>query len=34
MSNLSLDLFLPIFYGSLTNVEFLRLGHFLINYKG
>ena len=21
------------FYGSLTNVEFLRLGHFLRNYK-
>ena len=25
---------LPTFCGSLTNVEFLRLGHFLINYKG
>ena len=25
---------LPSFYGSLTNVEFLRLGHFLRNYKG
>ena len=25
---------LPTFYGSLTNVEFLRLGHFLGNYKG
>ena len=24
----------PIFHGSLTNVEFLRLGHFLGNYKG
>ena len=22
------------FYGSLTSVEFLRLGHFLRNYKG
>ena len=29
-SNLSLDL--P-FYGSLANVEFLCLGHFLRNYK-
>ena len=25
---------LPTFHGSLTNVEFLRLGHFLGNYKG
>ena len=24
----------PTFYGSLTNVEFLRLGHFVRNYKG
>ena len=24
----------PTFYGSLTNVEFLRLGDFLRNYKG
>ena len=24
----------PSFQGSLTNVEFLRLGHFLGNYKG
>ena len=24
----------PAFYGSLTNVEFLRLGHFLRNDKG
>ena len=24
----------PSFLGSLTNVEFLRLGHFLGNYKG
>ena len=24
---------LPTFYGSLTNVEFLRLGHFLRKYK-
>ena len=23
----------PTFYGSLTNVEFLRIGHFLRNYK-
>ena len=25
---------LPTFNRSLTNVEFLRLGHFLGNYKG
>ena len=25
---------LPTFYGSLTNVEFFRLGPFLRNYKG
>ena len=25
---------LPTFHGSLTNVEFLRLGHFFGNYKG
>ena len=24
----------PTFYGALTNVEFLHLGHFLRNYKG
>ena len=24
----------PTYYGSLTVVEFLRLGHFLRNYKG
>ena len=24
----------PTFYGSLTNVEYSRLGHFLGNYKG
>ena len=24
----------PTFNGSLTNVKFLRLGHFLRNYKG
>ena len=24
----------PTFHVSLTNVEFLRLGHFLGNYKG
>ena len=24
----------PTFYGSLSNVEFLCLGHFLRNYKG
>ena len=24
----------PTFHGSLTNVKFLRLGHFLGNYKG
>ena len=30
-SVLRLDLF---FYASLTNVEFLRLGQFLGNYKG
>ena len=24
----------PTFHGSLTNVEFLRLGHFLGNYEG
>ena len=24
----------PTVNGSLTNVEFLRLGHFLRNYKG
>ena len=30
-SILNLDL---LFYGSLTFVEFLRLGHFLRNYKG
>ena len=24
----------PTFNGSLTFVEFLRLGHFLVNYKG
>ena len=24
----------PTFYDSLTYVEFLRLGHFLRNYKG
>ena len=24
----------PSFYGSLTNVEFLRLGHFLGKFKG
>ena len=24
----------PTFHGSLTNDEFLRLGHFLGNYKG
>ena len=24
----------PTFYSSLINVEFLRLGHFLKNYKG
>ena len=24
----------PTFHGSLTNDEFLRLGHFLKNYKG
>ena len=24
----------PTFDGSLTNVEFVRLGHFLGNYKG
>ena len=24
----------PTFYGSLTYVEFLRLGQFLRNYKG
>ena len=29
----ALRLDLP-FHGSLTNVEFLRLGHFLGNYKG
>ena len=25
---------LPFFHGSLTNVEFLRLSHFLGSYKG
>ena len=24
----------PTFYGSLINVEFLHLGHFLRNYEG
>ena len=24
----------PTFYGSLTYIDFLRLGHFLRNYKG
>ena len=30
----SFEVFVLLFHGSLTFVEFLRLGHFLSNYKG